>query len=156
MGRADHEQRWWIGELADRFGLAPHVLRHWEERGLLSPAERVAGRRRYGPAQVATVATIVRGRAAGLGLDQLRELLHAPDGAARRVVLAEHHAELERRRRAIEATQALLAHVLECEAEDFLTCPTYRHLAAEPAGAGPAGARGAAGQLPPGAGPVAG
>ena len=27
-----------IGELAARFGLATHVLRHWEDMGLLSPA----------------------------------------------------------------------------------------------------------------------
>ncbi|WXK67305.1 MerR family DNA-binding transcriptional regulator [Nonomuraea sp. N2-4H] len=31
-----------IGEVAARFGLAPHVLRHWEAMGLLSPrASRV-------------------------------------------------------------------------------------------------------------------
>ena len=29
-----------IGELATRFGLATHVLRHWEDEGLLSPARR--------------------------------------------------------------------------------------------------------------------
>ena len=36
-----------IGELAARFGLATHVLRHWEAMGLLTPAARVNGRRRY-------------------------------------------------------------------------------------------------------------
>jgi MerR family copper efflux transcriptional regulator len=36
-----------IGDLAARFGLATHVLRHWEEMGLLRPARTSAGRRRY-------------------------------------------------------------------------------------------------------------
>jgi DNA-binding transcriptional MerR regulator len=36
-----------IGELAGRFGLATHVLRHWEAAGLLIPAARVGGRRQY-------------------------------------------------------------------------------------------------------------
>lgn len=29
-----------IGELAQRFGLATHVLRYWESMGLLKPARR--------------------------------------------------------------------------------------------------------------------
>ena len=28
---------WSIGELAERFGLETHVLRHWESEGLLEP-----------------------------------------------------------------------------------------------------------------------
>ena len=55
-----------IGELAARFGLATHVLRHWEDVELLSPARRVAGRRVYGPAYVTRVAEIMLGKDAGV------------------------------------------------------------------------------------------
>ncbi len=34
---------WTIGELAARFGLATHVLRHWEDVGLLTPSATPAG-----------------------------------------------------------------------------------------------------------------
>ncbi|HWV26917.1 MAG TPA: MerR family transcriptional regulator, partial [Aeromicrobium sp.] len=36
-----------IGEVADRFGIATHVLRHWEDMGLLTPQRDTADRRRY-------------------------------------------------------------------------------------------------------------
>src|ERR687897_477065 len=48
-----------IGQLADRFGLATHVLRHWEDMGVLSPVRRTAGRRVYGPVHVARIAEIL-------------------------------------------------------------------------------------------------
>lgn len=44
MKSSDHMP---IGELAARFGRGTHVLRHWEDQGLLTPAERVNGRRYY-------------------------------------------------------------------------------------------------------------
>lgn len=36
-----------IGELAAHFGLATHVLRHWEAMGLLAPRRTPTGQRTY-------------------------------------------------------------------------------------------------------------
>jgi DNA-binding transcriptional MerR regulator len=36
-----------IGAVAENFGLATHVLRHWESVGLLTPERDAAGHRRY-------------------------------------------------------------------------------------------------------------
>lgn len=112
-----------IGELAERFGLAPHVLRHWESVGLLQPSRRVNGRRRYTPDTLARVALILRGKDAGFSLEQMRELLTAPDGAARRAMLAEHLAALDTKIAQLQLARSLVEHTLECTAEDFLTCP---------------------------------
>ncbi|MFJ6615109.1 MerR family transcriptional regulator [Streptomyces sp. NPDC091289] len=117
-----------IGELADRFALRTHVLRHWEATGLLSPAERVNGRRRYSSRHIARVAMIVRGKAAGFSLDQLRGVLDATDAAERRVLLLEQRAELDRRIQEIEASKTLIEHALECRAKDFTECPGFRRL----------------------------
>jgi DNA-binding transcriptional MerR regulator len=57
-----------IGELATRFGLAPHVLRHWESMGLLTPNRETGGQRRYDDADLARVAMILMGKEAGFGL----------------------------------------------------------------------------------------
>jgi hypothetical protein len=76
-----------IGELAARFGLATHVLRHWETKGLLSPARRVAGRRR--------------------------------------ALLREQLAVLDRRIAAAQASRHLIAHALDCTAEDLRQCPNF-------------------------------
>jgi MerR family transcriptional regulator, copper efflux regulator len=119
-----------IGELAAHFGLATHVLRHWEAVGLLQPARRVNGRRRYTREHVTRVAVILHGKEAGFSLDDLRELLAAdPDG--RRTVLLRHRAELERRIAQAQASKRLIDHALSCEAEDLMRCPSVQRLVSD-------------------------
>ncbi|MEU2091038.1 MerR family transcriptional regulator [Nocardia beijingensis] len=117
-----------IGELAARFDLATHVLRHWEAMGLLTPTERVNGRRRYDNGHVARVAMIMRGKSAGMSLEQLGEVLRSTSRTERHDVLRRHHAELEQRLRELEASKAMIEHALTCTAEDFTTCPAFRAL----------------------------
>ncbi|MDA0563900.1 MerR family transcriptional regulator [Streptomonospora sp. S1-112] len=123
-----------IGELAERFGLAPHVLRHWEAMGLLEPAARVSGRRRYTADHAVRVLTILRGKAAGMSLEQIRDVVTVSGRAERRALLARHHADLDRRLQELAAAKALIEHLMECTAEDFTQCPAYRRLAADAAG----------------------
>ncbi|WP_420000134.1 MerR family transcriptional regulator [Streptomyces boninensis] len=123
-----------IGQLAERFGLASHVLRHWEAMGLLTPAERVNGRRRYGEEHITRVAMIVGGKQGGLSLEQLRGLFAAGSPAERHQLLDEQRAELDRRIREIEASKAMIDHALDCEAHDFTQCPNFRRMVAELAG----------------------
>lgn len=118
-----------IGELAARYGVATHVLRHWESVGVLTPAGRVSGRRRYGPEHVARVATILFAKRAGLSLEQIRAVLDAPDPRTRRALLARHLADLDRRIREMEAAKELIEHPLHCPEEDFTTCPAFQELA---------------------------
>lgn len=116
-----------IGELAGRFGLAAHVLRHWEAMGLLAPAGRVSGQRRYGREQLVRVAVIQLGKEAGFSLEQMRELLLATsDRAARRELLLQHHAALERRIAQAQASKELVEHVLSCPADDVAQCPEFQ------------------------------
>jgi MerR family transcriptional regulator, copper efflux regulator len=115
-----------IGELAGRFGLATHVLRHWEDMGLLSPARRVAGRRVYGPAHVTRVAEILAGKDAGFSLEQLRELFAAPDRDRRRQVLRAQLAQVRRRIARLMLSQQLLEHALRCRHRDYQSCPDFQ------------------------------
>ncbi|GAT68378.1 merR family transcriptional regulator [Planomonospora sphaerica] len=118
-----------IGELAARYGLAAHVLRHWEAVGLLSPARQGNGRRRrYGPQDDARVALIVRAKEAGASLEQIRDLLAAGDGAGRREVLARHQAALALRMERIRSSMEMIGHVMECPAEDFFECPEFQRM----------------------------
>lgn len=64
-----------IGAIAQRFGLATHVLRHWESMGILTPARDAAGRRRYGSTDLTRVAVILRAKEAGLSLDTIRQMV---------------------------------------------------------------------------------
>jgi MerR family copper efflux transcriptional regulator len=118
-----------IGALAGRFDLATHVLRHWEAMGLLSPATRVNGRRYYTRDHVVRVASIVGSKAGGLSLTQIRDLLGAPDVAARRQLLADHVDELDRRINEITAAKRMAEHAMSCRAADITQCPNFqRHL----------------------------
>ncbi|HEX7050188.1 MAG TPA: MerR family transcriptional regulator [Longimicrobiales bacterium] len=122
-----------IGQLAGRFGLATHVLRHWESVGVLTPAERVNGRRRYRREHAVRVAMILSAKEAGLSLEKIRLMLEAPAASARRELLARHHAELERRIREIEAAKEMIEHILNCPAEDFTQCEEFQRLVARSA-----------------------
>ncbi|MFD3687178.1 MerR family transcriptional regulator [Nocardiopsis sp. NPDC058631] len=115
-----------IGELAGEFGLATHVLRHWESEGVLEPSHRSGGRRRYSPAQRVQVALVLQAQEAGLSLAQIRGVVTAPDGGSRRARLAEHLALLDERLERLRAAREMVAHVVSCDAEDVLECPRMR------------------------------
>jgi MerR family transcriptional regulator, copper efflux regulator len=123
---SDMAAEYTIGELAARFGLATHVLRHWEDMGLLSPARRVAGRRMYGSAHVTRVAEITLGKDAGFSLEQLRELFAAPDLDRRREVLRAQLAQVRQRIARLTLSQTLLEHGLRCRHPDYQSCPRFQ------------------------------
>jgi MerR family copper efflux transcriptional regulator len=118
-----------IGELADRFDLATHVLRHWEDMGLLTPARRVAGRRVYGTVHVTRVAEILLGKDAGFSLEQLRELFTAPDRRQRREVLRSQLTQVRERIARLTLSQTLLEHGLRCRHPDYQACPHFQAMA---------------------------
>jgi len=120
-----------IGELAGRFGLATHVLRHWEDEGLLTPAGRVGGRRQYDESHVARVVMIQRAKAAGLSLDQIRRMFDAPSGPERKQILVEQDTALDEQIRQAQESKHLIAHALTCEAPDFTECPHFQSMIAE-------------------------
>lgn len=115
---------WSIGDTAARFNLPTHVLRHWEDVGLLDPARDGGGRRRYTDTDVVRVAVIVRSKAAGLTLDQIRVVLD-DDGPERHTLLEAHLHDLDRRMRDLERARAMTAHAFECERHDIATCPRF-------------------------------
>jgi MerR family transcriptional regulator, copper efflux regulator len=115
---------WSIGEVADRFGLETHVLRHWEDMHLLRPARDAAGRRRYGRDDVVRVATVIRSKAAGMSLEQILALLDS-GSAGRHQVLEAHLADLDRRMEEMVRSRAMTEHALRCRAHDIAACPRF-------------------------------
>lgn len=120
-----------IGALAERFGLATHVLRHWEAMGLLYPGRDAGGRRRYGADDFTRVATILILKQAGLGLGTIRSLSVSADRATRRAILQPAAEELRARIAAAQASLELMEGGLNCEHEDLTQCPSYRRRIAE-------------------------
>ncbi|MBM0276303.1 helix-turn-helix domain-containing protein [Micromonospora tarensis] len=125
-----------IGVVATRFGLAPHVLRHWEATGLLRPARSADGRRRYDSQEMTRVAVILRAKAAGLSLNEIRRVL-AADPVARRRILERQRVLLAERIAQDQARLAVLDCAVACAHEDVADCPHVRQVTSDGAAAGP-------------------
>ncbi|WP_083936236.1 helix-turn-helix domain-containing protein [Nocardiopsis ganjiahuensis] len=117
-----------IGELARSFGLATHVLRHWESVGVLVPARRSGGQRRYTDDQRCRVALVLRAQRAGMSLARIREALDAPDQQALRDLLSAHLDELARRMEQLREAMEMLEHSMACRHPNTVECPRAREL----------------------------
>jgi DNA-binding transcriptional MerR regulator len=117
----------------DRRALAPHsngnsALRYYERIGLLPPAQRAGGRRRYRASSAERVALIRLYQDAGFTLAEIRQLL-AAHGRRRENWrrLAERKVdELDARIAEAQRAKNLLEHALHCSHRDLLTCPNFR------------------------------
>lgn len=112
-----------IGELARAFGLATHVLRHWESVGVLTPVRRPDGHRRYTDGDRYRVALILRAQQAGMSLARIREGLEAPDNRALRALLSAHLEELAERMTRLREAVDILEHSMACPHTNILECP---------------------------------
>jgi MerR family transcriptional regulator, copper efflux regulator len=120
-----------IGEVAGRFGLATHVLRHWESMGLLEPARAAGDRRRYRDTDLYRIAVILRAKEAGMELTEIHEMLTARDPAQRRAVLDRRRADLVRRIATLQTSLELVDGALQCDHEDFTECERFQRFVAE-------------------------
>lgn len=64
-----------IGDLSREFGVTPRTLRYYEQLALLTPG-RQAGARRYSKKDRARLIFILQGRAMGMPLAEVADLLH--------------------------------------------------------------------------------
>jgi MerR family transcriptional regulator, copper efflux regulator len=68
-----------IDEVARRLGLRASAIRYYEERGLVQPSSRHAGRRWYGPAEIRRLAVIQYWQSSGLmSLEEIGDILAGP------------------------------------------------------------------------------
>jgi MerR family transcriptional regulator, copper efflux regulator len=116
-----------IGEVAAHFGLATHVLRHWEAEGLLTPS-RTGDRRRYTDVDETRVAAILVAKEAGFSLPDIKAMLSARTAEARHEVMARHRAALAERIARAQAAMAMLEGGQACLHDDIMTCPHFRQL----------------------------
>lgn len=102
-----------VGELAKQTGLSVRTLHYYDEIGLLSPSRRTeAGHRLYTAGDVVRLRQIKSLRYLGASLEEIREILTAPDFSPRRVI--EQH--LARLREQIELQQKLCDRLEEIAA----------------------------------------
>ena len=63
-----------ISEVARQVGLQPSAIRYYERIGILPPAQRISGQRRYDTAVLYRLAVIQWARQVGFTLEEIRQL----------------------------------------------------------------------------------
>lgn len=121
---------WTVGEMAARVGVATHVLRHWEDEGLLRPERTASGYRRYRLDDLIRILAIQHNQRAGMGLPEIRALLDHGN-ADRHRILEAHLAKLDELAREIEHSRAMTEHALRCRNHDISSCPRFADIVGE-------------------------
>ena len=113
---------WKIGELARRTGLTVRTLHHYDEIGLLSPAERSdGGHRVYAEADVQRLYRIVSLRSLGFPLDAIAQALDSQTFDAQQAVddhLRRLEAQIAQEQQLLDKLRRLRQRL---DADDFLT-----------------------------------
>jgi MerR family redox-sensitive transcriptional activator SoxR len=108
-----------VSEVARQLGLRPSAIRYYERIGVLLPAQRISGQRRYDSTVLFRLAVIKRARQTGFTLDEIRQLFFGfrdgTPGSTRwrqlsRRKLTELKSQLER----IKTMQHLLRRMTQC------------------------------------------
>ncbi len=126
-----------ISELAAATGCHLETVRYYERIGLLpTPARSDSGYRAYGKPDVERLTFIVRSRALGFSLDEVRSLLalaHGDDRSCEEIdTIARHHlADIEAKQRELAALARELRSLIDgCEKRTQATCAILRSLEA--------------------------
>jgi Predicted transcriptional regulators len=110
-----------IGELSERTGVPTSALRYYEEVGLVRPAARVAGRRRYAASAVRDVGLILFLREIGFTLAEIKRFL-AGERPSRQELIDHKLAELAEQQHRIEVARTALEHGRNCPASEPMKC----------------------------------
>lgn len=117
-----------ISQVAGQIGLQPSAIRYYERIGLLPPAQRLSGQRRYDPAVLYRLSIIQRARQLGFTLTEIRQLFFGFRVSTRaserwRTLSQRKLAELDQLMQGIKAVRALLMKLMrKCHCDTLDEC----------------------------------
>lgn len=117
-----------ISQVADQIRLRPSAIRYYERIGLLPPAQRLSGQRRYDPRVLYRLAIIQRAGQLGFTLAEIRYLFFGFRDATRaserwRTLSQRKLAELEHLMDGIKTVRALLKQLTtKCQCDTLDQC----------------------------------
>jgi MerR family redox-sensitive transcriptional activator SoxR len=115
-----------IGELAAHSGVATSALRYYEEVGVVRPATRDSGQRRYKRSAVELVGIVLLLQEVGFTLREIGRLVERRTSTRVWRELASHKlADLDRQITNAQAARLAIDHALECPREKILECPNF-------------------------------
>jgi MerR family transcriptional regulator, redox-sensitive transcriptional activator SoxR len=116
-----------ISDVARVFGLRTSAIRYYEQIGILPPAMRKNGQRRYDNSALSRLAVVQRAREIGFTLEEIRELFFGfPPGTAppkRWHQLSQRKiAEIQQRMKRLKLMETLLKRVEDCRCDALDEC----------------------------------
>jgi MerR family redox-sensitive transcriptional activator SoxR len=120
--------QWSISEIGRRVGLRASAIRYYEEIGILEPARRVSGQRRYDETVLYRLAVVRRAQEAGFTLDEIRQLFFGfspstPVSQRWKKIAERKMVELDARIEQIQSMRRLLRKLETCcECETVERC----------------------------------
>ncbi len=117
-----------ISEVARQVGLRTSAIRYYEQIGILAPAQRVSGQRRYDETVLYRLAVVRRAQEAGFALDEIRQLFFGflpstPISQRWKKIAVRKIVELDTRIEQIQSMRTLLMKLQSCcECETVERC----------------------------------
>jgi DNA-binding transcriptional MerR regulator len=111
-----------IGTLAQRTGVAVSALRYYDELGLVRPASRQSGHRRYSDDAVKQVGVVVFLRDVGFSLEKIGEMVAGDnwrEDVARKII------DIDEQTATLQTARVALRHALDCPAGQPTACPKF-------------------------------
>jgi MerR family transcriptional regulator, redox-sensitive transcriptional activator SoxR len=115
-------------QVAKQAGLRPSAIRYYEEIGILSPAERVGGQRRYDNTVLYRLTIVQRARQMGFSLEEIQVLFSGfdtkvPASDRWQQLSKKKLEELTRHMEEIQLMKGLLQEMVEnCKCDTLDTC----------------------------------
>lgn len=117
-----------IGELAKRTSVATSALRYYDELGLVRPAARESGQRRYAETAVTAVGVVLFLREVGFTLAEIGSLVAADEQRPWRQTIERKLAELAEQQHRLDLARTALEHGQQCPAANPTRCPRFRSI----------------------------
>jgi len=111
-----------VGAAAAAIGVEAHVLRHWEDVGVLVPDRTPTGHRRYSAEHVTRARIILLCQGAGLSLADIRELGGA-ERSSQIAVIARSQERIRAHLVKLQRAEQFLSHVVQCTHPMVSECP---------------------------------
>ena len=112
-----------IGQLAAATGVAVSALRHYEQLGVITPIERVGGKRRFATDTVGRVNFVRRAQRFGFSLTEIRNILDNSKGHATQIAV-DKITELRARQEELATMIELLEEMQSCGCQVVAECPS--------------------------------
>jgi DNA-binding transcriptional MerR regulator len=113
-----------IGELSERTGVPASTLRYYDDLGLVRPAARASGRRRYAASAVRDVSVILFLREIGFSLTEIGRFIGGERQSTREMI-DRKLAELTEQQHRIEVARTALEHGRQCPASEPMKCSRF-------------------------------